>query len=637
MPGYYLKQPWTTKPPVTVPLDGSDPVLSDAKVVLPFRDEADNDVINEYGIYPGGDVDWVSISSIPFFFAQEPKADWVSGDNGVGIETKVNDGTIYDEIIVPKGKDASDIDEISFSPSGAFSVMMISSSNERSIVSKMNDSVTDGNTAGYQLSTESDGNLSFMLRSTSGGSNRLFVKTSGESYNDGEERAFLSTYDGSASASGVNLFVDGELMPRNIVDNNLSLSDDTDSDSWLRLGRLGSETIDSGGGSNPDSFKKGEYFFFALWDRELSAAEAEYITNNPYRIFQPKIQFVPTTKGGHEGLTKNLNFSFNSKTETNFGRFKSYTKDINFAFEPTSSVGFGIETVITIFAQFGFNSKSSNEVTLHGVHKSIFPSIASVATKAQVIAGVTKTLSFSIPCRSHVRIPNYETVIDNRFQFLSKTRAEIKEVIRARELKDFVITSKTDYKFHELNFAFESFPLSLFLKTIPIGNHNSSSNLFLKGLASNLSQQIKRVNLYMGVQTDASGVLNLFTEGLASASGNNGKLNLFLDSPEAQSHSNSINLLLYNISTSGDLSKTLPLYLDNTEANTTSGIMNLFAQVNPGSTGNVDLFTTGKDVQERSVNLYTFGISGMQENSLNLFSHGIADQSKALELFIRGF
>ena len=129
-----------------------------------------------------------------------------------------------------------------------------------------------GNFAGYRIYAEKagsgkDGEAGFLLEGTTA-PNRLRIRGTTKIL-DGNWHHVLGTYDGSNDASGMNLYVDGVLETKAII-NNVPIT-----------------TMSSTGGVFQLSGRDGPTFPFSqyldepcVWDKEMSADEAKKLYNN---------------------------------------------------------------------------------------------------------------------------------------------------------------------------------------------------------------------------------------------------------------------------------------------------------------------------------------------------------------------
>jgi hypothetical protein len=102
---------------------------------------------------------------------------------------------------------------ISFNRSDPFSLTFWGKTANRIVVTKFN-APADGNQAGYQAGTELSGTMSFMLRGTTGTTDRIFVQSSTTGFNNNQWHFFAATYDGSGAAAGALLYANGALIAK---------------------------------------------------------------------------------------------------------------------------------------------------------------------------------------------------------------------------------------------------------------------------------------------------------------------------------------------------------------------------------------------------------------------------------------
>lgn len=112
--------------------------------------------------------------------------------------------------------------------------------------------------------------VSFGFSFNNSSSNRILVSTP-RSWNDGLWHAFAVCYDGSSSASGVSVYIDGESQPLTTTFDTLSAT--TVDNAALRVG---------GGRGDPGSIDRlwvGSLNNIAIYDIELTAAEVDRVYN----------------------------------------------------------------------------------------------------------------------------------------------------------------------------------------------------------------------------------------------------------------------------------------------------------------------------------------------------------------------
>ena len=111
---------------------------------------------------------------------------------------------------------------------------------------------------GYTIRTQTDGNLRFILRSTVG--NEIRVHTSSPT-NDNNWHNIVMSYDGSSTAAGLSIYVDGNLVPKVVDSDTLTVS--ILNNDPLVIGKLSTDT----------NYFTGSIDEIQIWNVELSSTD----------------------------------------------------------------------------------------------------------------------------------------------------------------------------------------------------------------------------------------------------------------------------------------------------------------------------------------------------------------------------
>jgi alpha-tubulin suppressor-like RCC1 family protein len=181
------------------------------------------------------------------------KTDFTSTYPGFNLKTIVFDG-IDDTINL--GPD------FSFDSNDAFSFSLwVKTMGNGSFLSKLN---PGNNYRGYDLNIKNNGQIKFSAINTLA-TNQVKVETL-SGFNDGTEHFITITYDGSSLASGVNIFVDGEIENTSTISDNLAgtISDNTQD---LYIGTI-----------NGSQWQyDGEIDEVGIWNKKLSTIEVNQL------------------------------------------------------------------------------------------------------------------------------------------------------------------------------------------------------------------------------------------------------------------------------------------------------------------------------------------------------------------------
>lgn len=165
------------------------------------------------------------------------------------------------------GDDAVKLKQGNFRRYDPFSVSLllkVPKSYERAVVFHRSRAWTDAGSRGYQMLLE-DGRLSFSLIHFWPG-NAIRVRSE-ETYPVGQWHRIAVTYDGSSRAAGVQLFVDGERIPVEIVRDNL----------YKQIAGGGNDHISIGERFRDVGLRDGVVDEFQVFDRELTPAEVAVV------------------------------------------------------------------------------------------------------------------------------------------------------------------------------------------------------------------------------------------------------------------------------------------------------------------------------------------------------------------------
>lgn len=141
---------------------------------------------------------------------------------------------------------------------------------------------TAGTFTGWELALNVDEQLLFNFLNAGGGVDAINIRTN-DTYDDGEWHQFVVTHDGSGTAAGIVLYVDGEVPARTVLSDTLVST--TVSTAQVRIGDRTPATLPWNG--NLDNI--------AIYDKELSASEV-------FEIFGPPGPVDHTATGPYENL-----------------------------------------------------------------------------------------------------------------------------------------------------------------------------------------------------------------------------------------------------------------------------------------------------------------------------------------------
>ena len=113
---------------------------------------------------------------------------------------------------------------------------------------------------GYQILLTQDNELEVILSNSA--SNRIIVDTSGIAVRDDNWQHMTVTYDGSSDASGVNIYVNGQLVTMTVVEDTLTSSILHNDD--LVIGSIG---------ESESQFFDGDMDYVSIYDNELTAQD----------------------------------------------------------------------------------------------------------------------------------------------------------------------------------------------------------------------------------------------------------------------------------------------------------------------------------------------------------------------------
>lgn len=123
-----------------------------------------------------------------------------------------------------------------------------------------------GGSRGWMLYTGGDYKITFVLINNGGSSNYIQIHTNAAVLNDNAYHHVVVTYDGSSSASGALIYIDGSATATTIDVNGLSATSQTVSAESFRIG------TDSGSGGNVFNIDA-NIDEVAIWSRALSSGE----------------------------------------------------------------------------------------------------------------------------------------------------------------------------------------------------------------------------------------------------------------------------------------------------------------------------------------------------------------------------
>lgn len=123
----------------------------------------------------------------------------------------------------------------------------------------------------YRGNTEV-GKIGFLIRNTNSFSNRIFVSTVNNTYNDNNWHHIVGTYDGSGTASGMNIIID------TVNDTTIVNTGD------ISGGITNTQKLCIGSRNGVANYQPGTFGVFRIYAKELSSAE---ITQN-YNALKPR-------------------------------------------------------------------------------------------------------------------------------------------------------------------------------------------------------------------------------------------------------------------------------------------------------------------------------------------------------------